>query len=236
MSINELPPTVYVAMGTLFASLIAGVFSYLNMIVSKENKVSEFRLGWIDGLRNEVAEYTASMQNLSFIIEVYNELPETIASNEHLSWLSEIVEQRKIAIECITKIRLRLNHKEVELNEESAERKLISAIESAREHLNDLKYDDVMEDSDLIRVHASPLLKSSWETVKSGERRYLKIKKRTELVLFLVFLSIPATLTYQLHNEHKKSIQQQKSIDSLIEKMNKNLEVINKETNEEKKP
>lgn len=233
MSINDLPPTVYVAMGTLLASLVAGVFSYLNMIVSKENKVSEFRLGWIDGLRNEVAEYTASIQNLSFIIDEYGDAqkPGTLESKENLDWIAEIVAQRTIAIGCITKIRLRLNHKEVELNKDSIERKLILAIQSARENLNDGEYEKVMDDAELIRVNAAPLLKSSWETVKSGENRYLKIKKRTERVLFLIFISIPILLIYQIHAENQKSKTQQIAIDKFIERMNENFHRMGLEKN-----
>ncbi len=41
--------------GTIIAAVIAAVISLLGLIISKENKVSEFRQAWIDSLREEVA-------------------------------------------------------------------------------------------------------------------------------------------------------------------------------------
>jgi hypothetical protein len=41
--------------GTVVAAVIAAVISLLGLIISKENKVSEFRQAWIDSLRAEIA-------------------------------------------------------------------------------------------------------------------------------------------------------------------------------------
>jgi len=41
--------------GTIIAAVIAAVISLAGLIISKENKVSEFRQAWIDSLRGEVA-------------------------------------------------------------------------------------------------------------------------------------------------------------------------------------
>lgn len=42
--------------GTIIAAIIAAVISLLGLLISKENKVSEFRQAWIDALREEIAE------------------------------------------------------------------------------------------------------------------------------------------------------------------------------------
>jgi len=41
--------------GTIVAAVIAAIISLLGLIISKENKVSEFRQAWIDSLREEIA-------------------------------------------------------------------------------------------------------------------------------------------------------------------------------------
>src|SRR5579864_3724332 len=41
--------------GTIIAAFIAAVISLVGLLISKENKVSEFRQAWIDALREEIA-------------------------------------------------------------------------------------------------------------------------------------------------------------------------------------
>jgi predicted butyrate kinase (DUF1464 family) len=52
--------------GTLFAASMAGIFSLFSLINNKEQKVSEFRQAWIDGLRHEVTTLVASLYYISY--------------------------------------------------------------------------------------------------------------------------------------------------------------------------
>ena len=45
-----------IAIGTITAAGIAGVISFLSLVISKEQKTSEFRQQWIDALRSDVSE------------------------------------------------------------------------------------------------------------------------------------------------------------------------------------
>src|SRR5208283_2502860 len=49
------------AVGSIVAALIAGLVSLLGLIISKEQKVSEFRQAWIDALRAEIADLIAHL-------------------------------------------------------------------------------------------------------------------------------------------------------------------------------
>ena len=66
---NTFPIQALIPIGVITAALIAGFFSLLNLIVSKEQKVSEFRQQWIDSLRQELADHIAATVSLSSICE-----------------------------------------------------------------------------------------------------------------------------------------------------------------------
>lgn len=53
----ELSPQALVPMATLAAALLAGAIAALTLIVNKENKISEFRQAWIDGLREDLTTF-----------------------------------------------------------------------------------------------------------------------------------------------------------------------------------
>jgi len=55
---NALPP---MAIGAIGAALIAAVVSLLGLIISKEQKTSEFRQAWIDALRADCTTYLAEL-------------------------------------------------------------------------------------------------------------------------------------------------------------------------------
>ena len=60
-----LQPTSWaVPIGVITAAAIAGLFSLISLIISKENKVTEFRQAWIDAQRDDVAEVLAAAVRL----------------------------------------------------------------------------------------------------------------------------------------------------------------------------
>lgn len=51
--------------GVLLAGAIAGWFSILTLILSKEKSVSKFRQAWIDSLRSDISSYIAHVMAVS---------------------------------------------------------------------------------------------------------------------------------------------------------------------------
>jgi hypothetical protein len=45
------------AEGALLAAFVTGFVALIGLIISKEQKVSEFRQAWIDGLRSDIASF-----------------------------------------------------------------------------------------------------------------------------------------------------------------------------------
>ena len=62
---EQIPPTIFVAAGTIAAALISGTIAFLNLIISKEQAVSEFRQRWIDALREEIADFLSAANSIS---------------------------------------------------------------------------------------------------------------------------------------------------------------------------
>jgi hypothetical protein len=52
------------SLGPIIAATVAGAVSLVSLIISKENKTSEFRQLWIDALRSELSKYVAHVMEL----------------------------------------------------------------------------------------------------------------------------------------------------------------------------
>jgi hypothetical protein len=162
-----------VAVGAVVASLIAGVISLLGLIVSKEQKVSEFRQAWIDALRTELATFIAHA-NALFIASASADLPDKY---------SEVVRTLKedfiATTSAAAKIRLRVNPKEV------GAQAVLAGIETLERQLdprNARNYAVIEEAQRQLVSAAQSLLKKEWMRVRRGERVY-RIAKFLALVV-----------------------------------------------------
>lgn len=54
-----------ISIGAIGAALIAGIVSLLGLIISKEQKTSEFRQTWVDSLRSEITSYLTSFNAIA---------------------------------------------------------------------------------------------------------------------------------------------------------------------------
>lgn len=187
----DIPATAFVAIGAVLAALIAGLFSVLGLVASKENKVSEFRLAWIDGLRNEVAEYTSGIQELVRIERAREYVDdEEVATQEgkmrQIEWLNAskfAYEKTVVSLTCIH-LRLNPNHSN---DPKRPEHILLKNVIKARDLFNDEKYEDAFECTREIRDSAAPLLKSTWNLVKKGETSYRIIRSASIITLLIGF-------------------------------------------------
>lgn len=172
----EIDVTALVPMVTLIAALLAGAIAGLTLIVNKENKISEFRQAWIDGLREDLANFlsasrtcTRAVQEIRFSWskEEKNPLPIDESTTTKL---------RHQAAECSYRIRLRLNQKKqphIEL-----ERLMTSSTTLVSQYFNGSSQDvnAVLEGIDCTATQAREVLKTEWERVKKGELAYRAAK------------------------------------------------------------
>ena len=61
---SELPVFSIVAMATVTASLITAIISFVNLTLTKEQKISEFRQAWIDALREDLSIFLLVQEHL----------------------------------------------------------------------------------------------------------------------------------------------------------------------------
>lgn len=193
MDITSIPATVYVAFGVITAALLTGFFSFMNMVSAKENKVSEFRLSWVDGLRNEIAEYISAAQELVRVSKTFNSKDFNTDKEKQslrIDWYKETRGAFSRAIESLTKIQLRLNADHISEDAKTPEAELMKAISAARIFAVKGDLENILSSCNDIRTKAAPILKSTWILVKRGEIGYRRIRLYSLITVALGFYAI----------------------------------------------
>jgi hypothetical protein len=166
---NDLPIQSLTAIATLVAALITAAVSFVNLTLTKEQKTSEFRQGWIDGLREELASFLAAARAFTRAVEILNTYGPDYKDKTALRISDEKVgDLRYQAAESLCKIQLRLNPNEPEHQE--LLRLLRRAISEQNAMLNNKTgIEETMKAIELVSEYAQPVLKKEWERVKKGE-------------------------------------------------------------------
>ncbi|MYA66631.1 MAG: hypothetical protein F4234_11815 [Gammaproteobacteria bacterium] len=176
---------VVIAAGTIGA-FISGLIGFLSLIISKDQKVSEFRQLWIDGLRKDVSIF------ISYIyakvgLQVKGVIEDSTEDSQIIS--SDIFHASKAA----SRIRLRLNRKE---NESDSILKKISKIEELSSFGLIPDTDEIVSEVNELVQLTQDLLKNEWKRVKRGELTYLIAKW-----LAIVFLICAMIIPFILHHK-----------------------------------
>lgn len=148
--------------GTIIAAVIAAVISLLGLIISKENKVSEFRQAWIDALREEIS---AIITHASAIYAAH------VAKFQDQSTLWQNVRADYVGLnEAWAKVRLRPNQKE---------KSSIAILHVLEEQESLFPKDNSKPDFQKLALNHGKLLactqvvlKEEWRRVKRGELVY----------------------------------------------------------------
>jgi hypothetical protein len=169
---------LFIPLGVIFAAFITAIASFIALVISKEQKTSEFRQVWIDGLRNELAEFgsharrIAAKPNPIFFkaLTAKNALDSIEAINEERLWTDPLEESRQRLAQMYYTVQLRLNLVEDDHS------KLIEHMDNVYEILNQ-KQDDfeaTVEELQKLAEVARNVLKREWMRVKVGESAFRK--------------------------------------------------------------
>ncbi|ENS5608908.1 hypothetical protein ACE1RU_003866 [Vibrio mimicus] len=155
---------------TVIAAFIAFIYSFVNMLVSKDQKTTEFRQAWIDSLREEIASFVSFYGYLATQSERYKS-DESIAEPK-IKFLDEQGETLKQLAVCMHKIQLRLNVKD---------RRDKHLLELLRQIEGNMQFEKICtlqagNDNDKVIAYSQELLKSEWTRVKRGEKLFFIAK------------------------------------------------------------
>jgi hypothetical protein len=111
-------PTIFIAAGAATAALVTGLISLTSLIISKEDKVSDSRQKWLEGLGEETAKLLAAIETLLVLVESQidkNLRREGVSDKE----ITERKEENRVGLDANEVAVLRESNKELykELNE-----------------------------------------------------------------------------------------------------------------------
>lgn len=160
------------AIGAIVAACIAAAVSLLGLIISKEQKTSEFRQAWIDALRAEFVTYLTNVNSISDMVQH----PDN-SGGRKLEILSPLFSALNSAS---FNISLRLNRDEVGAK----------AVFAAMKEFEELfSSGDIIESRQIRPIEqkflksSQDLLRSEWKRVKSGEITFRVAKYSCAIVL-----------------------------------------------------
>ena len=150
-----------IAIGAIGAALIAGAVSLLGLVISKEQKVSEFRQAWIDALRSDVASLISHVNAIHGAFQAG-------FGNKGQIW-QHAREDFIGANSAVANIRLRLNPSEKQCEEvlglvTELERELAVGNAPSHKRLDKIEHELV--------ASVQVLLKAEWIRVRKGELVY----------------------------------------------------------------
>lgn len=158
---------------TTLAAALAAAASLVAVTLSKEQKVSEFRQAWIDGLRDDLTSFLSSARAFARVMEARSvHGVETTDPAKRLFQPEKVGEIRLAAAESFYRIKLRLNPDEQEHKE------LLRLLIQAIAEQNDALQNDEAGEKDVLAAveraadYAQPILKAEWNRVKRGETAF----------------------------------------------------------------
>ena len=192
--------------GPIIAAMIAGFIAFICMMITKENKVSEFRQAWINEFREEISYLIEAYKKWAFnnaLYKIHIESAQTKIESESLvkAYRDKAQWYDQILLDAINEMERYKGRIKLRLNSDVSRRKIPENI------LNDL-LDSLNNTQDLtladklakdIYFNSSLILSAEWKVVKRGEESYVKAKKL--LIYLAVFLSIIAVVGFSFHLE-----------------------------------
>ena len=168
MAVTELSATALAATATAITAVVTCAVSFVTMSLTKELKTSEFRQAWIDGLRDDLAKFFGAARAFARASQSVQVHGQNYQSAPLSFGPAQAGEFRYQAAEAFSRVKLRLNPKEVEHIE------LLRLMRSAIDQQNEMlaahtPVEPVLAAIDAANEYAPQVLKREWERVKAGE-------------------------------------------------------------------
>ena len=189
-----------VALGATLAALISAIAVYITTVLSKEQKTSEFRQVWIDGLRNDISEYLSKVQSIHSLGRAHAGATE----QEKLKLVVDMMDHIQEAQMCEYRIALRLNpveHTSLMVKITSFQDEMLK-LSSANLDRTKLIFEKDILTQALIK-ESQVVLKKEWKRVKTGELsfRILKYLAAASTIIVAAYFSYSHYSQWRLEKE-----------------------------------
>ncbi len=168
----------YPALGAILSALIAGVVTFLITVLTKEQKISEFRQNWIDALREDISEFLGLIQSLTSMIGF-------IKYQSGVDESKKFIESNHDNFSKVTtiyfRIALRLNpdeHQELR----AALKEMFSMLSGSVDLYDSKAIESLVQD---VVAKSQTVLKKEWNRVKQGEKMF-RISKYVALIIIVI--------------------------------------------------
>ncbi|HIF9258767.1 TPA: hypothetical protein ACX6RA_001823 [Photobacterium damselae] len=182
--------------GALFTAMIAGFFAFINLISSKEQKVSEFRQDWINQLRDAISEYISSLSYLSILYK-HNLEQDGSDQKSKFDMVQSVEETYSKLNKSYNDILFRVNPKEKNKEHILINDEFLTALSETRDLYMKSNFLEAVKACDKLRDKTKPLLKYEWIRVKEGEPKF-KFWKYFAVLILSVGFSLSVFCGYQL--------------------------------------
>lgn len=173
---DPVPSNVFVAIATVVAAVIAGLISVVTLTLTKEQKTSEFRQAWIDGLRQDLSEFFASARAMTRAFEEFAKFGSQYESMPFTMPPTQIGAIRQAVAVAFYRIKLRLNAEETEHKELLRLLTLISDEQNQQLLAQSFDANKVLQVVETAAEYARPVLKAEWKRVKQGEPQFRLVR------------------------------------------------------------
>jgi hypothetical protein len=156
----------------------------VNLIISKEQKVSELRQAWIDALRNDISEYVGHLFSFRASWAATSAAP-PLSGDVGAAFIKEQVETIQKLETLATRILLRVNpseHNALVVLLQDADRIISSKKTLAESDALDMTIKAILTES-------QKLLKREWERVKAGETGFRLMRGASFALIFLALVT-----------------------------------------------
>ncbi len=175
-------PMPSAALATVIAAFVGAALTLVGLILSKEQKTSEFRQAWIDGLREDLSEFLSRIEVTSALLAAH-QLQSDRAENT-FDFIEKQREDLRDAHARYYRIILRLNPREhCELIKNLDE--VIGILSSRQAAFN---RDQVGQILQALLAQSQVVLKTEWKRVKRGEIPFRVAKYSSLLLLAAVMI------------------------------------------------
>jgi hypothetical protein len=184
----ETSGSMLVMIGSVVAALIAGSFSYVTLISTKEQNVSQMRSQWIEGITEDLAKLFSEIELLIRLVEVELPVEGQPLARQHLKvFRNRHKENYERMNEAFALVRLRLDS--------SKHQDILHALGE----LHRLFYGDchntpeIMKTLDVLTAKTQIIAQDVWKTIRTGDTQYRRL---SAFIIVIVAALVLALITF----------------------------------------